>query len=105
MENLVILIQQSLALTPERKEIYLQIVPYLSESARAQLETILVDEAKHVQEINDQHDADVAKNNTAFFQKTDELVRSELKQAQVEKEAAQTALDNPEKLLEQLNQL
>lgn len=105
METLITLIQQSLALTPERKEIYVQIVPYLSEAARAQLETILADEAKRVQEINDQRNAAIAKISETFFAETDELVRSELKKAQADKEAAQVAIDNPEKLLEQLDNL
>lgn len=102
---LIDLIQQSISLTPERKEVYVHVIPYLSEAAKADLEAILIREAASAQEAKDREGDAVAKINERFFEKSDALVRHELKQFRSDKETAQTALDNPEKLLEQLDNL
>lgn len=91
-ETLTPLIQSSTIISPEKKAIYLQMLPYFSQEAMDELAVTLEKENEVLAEVNNK-----------FVQDLDQLVRDGLKEAQGQEE--NTERDNAELLLKQLDTL
>ncbi len=97
-------ISKSKSLSPDRKEIYLQILPYLSSGAQSHLWEILANEKARTEEITTNSQEEMLVINTHYIHEIDELVRKELKTLQATQEAEESTTSADE-LLKQLDNL
>ncbi len=97
------LIAQSNVLTVEKKQIYTQILPYLSAEASSQLEVLLSGAEAKVQKIREQEEAAISDINIKASEDMKELVRVELKAIQAQAEVNESTA--AESLLTKLDNL
>ena len=97
------LIAQSNILTAEKKQVYTQVLSYLSTEASSQLEAILAKAEKKIQEIKTQEETAISETNIKASEEMEELVRNELKASQLQEEANES--NSAEALLNKFNNL
>lgn len=97
------LITQSNILTAEKKQVYTQILSYLSPEASSQLEAILTKAEKKIQEIKNQGETAISETNIKASEEMEELVRNELKTSQIKQETNES--NAAETLLNKFNNL
>lgn len=96
-------IQQSALLDPQRKEIYIQILPLFTEAEQAQLETLLAKEQETQQQIASKEAQQLSEENKRLIEEADALIKNELKRNMASQEAAERT--QSELILSQLDQL
>lgn len=101
--SLSALISQSNVLTPEKKQIYIQVLPYLSIEASSQLESVLAGAEDQVRQIREREEKAISDINVAISSEMSDLVRVELRAAQTQAEADE--LKATEEILTKLDNL
>lgn len=97
------LISQSNILTAEKKQVYTQILSYLSLEASSQLEALLSGAEEKIKKIKDQEETAISETNIKASEAMEELLRNELKASQLQEEANES--NAAETLLNKFNNL
>lgn len=97
------LINQSVLLEPQRKEIYIQILPLLTEVEQSKLATLLTQEQEAQKQMAEKEAQALSEENKRLIAEADALIKNEIRKNMASQEEVEKT--KSESILSQLDQL